>query len=421
MSTAGENTISSILVASFPLISAEIFSNVLFGFVLTFILDETFGVPFDYASTSVLVTGIIVGFLVIFIGFAAGAYTFTSHRVLLLAASVFSIIGFVLLRVLDDKFRNFNFLPLTPDSEAAPWSYTIPGFFFIQFAISLLRLSGRSALISRFPAGAQVRAQAFAATFTLSVTAVFRLTFGLWTRNLDHPPRMPLGLSIPFVVIGIILAVAAAFLEAPPSPSAVDWGRFASIDSYPGFFGTVVPLFISTVIYAALDYEVPLTIVAFEPRRFEWHDSFGLGITAVALSAIVGIGGAWIVWSLGGPRGLFVTFVLSVFALSIDLFQSRPPSRAMCISDAVFNGFSLGGALTAVWAAVGIAVSRETVAKYVGLLVGFGGGIQGFGFRLIGGNTTLYGAFLFIIGAILAVSLPGAETKAEGYDGIHPA
>jgi hypothetical protein len=113
--------------------------------------------------------------------------------------------------------------------------------------------------------------------------------------------------------------------------------------------------------------------------------------------------------------------VLSVFALSVDLFQSRPPSRALGISDTVFNGFALGGALTAVWAAVGIAMSRDAVANYVGLLVGFGGALQGFGFALIAGNGTLYGAFLFVIGAILAVSLPGAETKAEGYDGIHPA
>jgi hypothetical protein len=212
----------------------------------------------------------------------------------------------------------------------------------------------------------------------LSQPPHFRLIFGLRTRDLHNTPRLPLGLSIPFVVIGILLAVAAAFLEAPPSASTVDWGTFASIDPCPRFFGTVMPLFISTVAYAALDCEGRLRVGTFEPLRFTWHDSFGLGMTAVALSALVGIAEAWIVLWLGVPRGLFVAFLLSVFALSINLFQNRPPSRAMCLSDTVFNGFALGD-LTAVCAAVRIAVSRDTVAKNVGLLVGFGEAIQGFG------------------------------------------
>jgi hypothetical protein len=55
----------------------------------TYILDQKFGILFDFASTSFLVKGIIIGLIVIFIGFAAGTDTFTSHGVLVLAALVF--------------------------------------------------------------------------------------------------------------------------------------------------------------------------------------------------------------------------------------------------------------------------------------------------------------------------------------------
>jgi hypothetical protein len=90
-----------------------------------------------------------------------------------------------------------------------------------------------------------------------------------------------------------------------------------------------VPLFISMVVYAALNYEIPLAISPFGPLQFTRHKSFGLEITAVAPSAVLGTGGVWIVWWLGTLRGLFVTCLLSVLALSIDLFQRRP-RRARC-------------------------------------------------------------------------------------------
>jgi hypothetical protein len=76
----------------------------------TYILDETFGILFGHASTSFLVKGIIVGFLVIFIAFAAGAYIFTSHRVLLLAASVFDHRFHSPVRP-RPQIRNLDFLP----------------------------------------------------------------------------------------------------------------------------------------------------------------------------------------------------------------------------------------------------------------------------------------------------------------------
>jgi hypothetical protein len=73
-------------------------------------MDETFGILFGSASPSFLVTGIIVGFLVILLVLRpspilsrAIACSFSRRQ--------FSIIDFILLRVLDDKFRNLDFLP----------------------------------------------------------------------------------------------------------------------------------------------------------------------------------------------------------------------------------------------------------------------------------------------------------------------
>jgi hypothetical protein len=141
---------------------------------------------------------------------------------LLLTASVLLIIGFRLLRIFDQTLRTLDFLPLTSDGEAVPWSYTI----------SLLRLNGRFLLISRFPADAHVRAQAFAATFTLSVTARFLLNFGLWTRDLVDTASLPLGFPIPFIVIGIFLrsrrASSRAAVPVPGRPQNVRLDRFIS-------------------------------------------------------------------------------------------------------------------------------------------------------------------------------------------------
>jgi hypothetical protein len=258
-----------------------------------------------------------------------------------------------------------------------------------------------------------VPAQTWAATFTLAVQFVFRLILGLVAHDVLDVVMLPLGLSVPFLVVGDLLALVAAAFEKPQPAADVDWDTLASINSYPGFFGAAVPLFIVIVVYTALDHSVPLMVASIEVDRFDWQDSFKLGVIAVGVYALVAIGGAWLVRALGLQRGLFVALMLTVVAQGFDLFQLLPRSRALYITDTVFSGLGLGGALAGVWAAIAIAVPQGGASKYVGLLVGFAVALQGMAFVLIGVN---FSFFLLIVAAILAVSLPTGETKADGYD-----
>jgi hypothetical protein len=406
----------AVFIATLPLLAAEIFSAVQFGYYLAFIYDAAAFYPHeDYSSTAGLFTALLIGPFIIFLGSSYGSHFLTSRRTLLSCAVLSEILGFILITVLERKLREGEFTFDTLEDLRKPFGYAVPGFFFSELSISILNFIGRSGLIAGFQPRSQVRAQTLAATFILCVTFLFRLIFGLYERGLDEGSglKFPLGISAPFVVIGLIIVLCSTFLESPAEPLTSDLGTVASIDSFPGIFGAAVPFFLVNIVFGGLDLSIPLTIATFD-RDDPGEQSIGLGIVAVGLLALVGICGAWGVQWLGIRKGLVVGLLLSLIAQGVDLFQLRPPSRSLAICDTVFSGFALGASLSGIWAAVGISVPQTEVTKYTGILVGFATAFQGLVLLIFGLNVSVYSVFLLLIAGVLVLSLPGAGTQEKG-------
>jgi hypothetical protein len=171
------------------------------------------------------------------------------------------------LTTVDYKFFNNSFELGPYGSPRTPFGYTVSGFLFTQLSISLLQITGRSLIFTRFGPDAQPSAQTWTATLTLSTSFVFRLIIGLVIRTNDLVPFDPAytrSVTIPFAVVGLIGVVASLFLTPWPTTelSGVDWKTFTSIKEVPGFFGIAVPIIIVVLVYSALDNATPFGIAA---------------------------------------------------------------------------------------------------------------------------------------------------------------